>query len=70
MTVQLKDMLNRLYPAEQQAVAARATELIAAEMFLRDLREAHHLTQKRMAESLGIGTETPAVRSDPKPTRK
>ncbi len=57
MTVKLKDILNRLSPAEQQAVTARSAELIAEEMSLRDLREAHHLTQKRMAESLGIGQE-------------
>ena len=28
MTVKLKDMLNRLSPAEQHAVAARSAELI------------------------------------------
>ncbi len=32
MTVKLKDMLNRLSPAEQHAVAARSAELIAEEM--------------------------------------
>lgn len=57
MTVQLKDMINRLSADEQKAVAAQAAELIAEEMSLRDLREAHQLTQQWMAESLGIGQE-------------
>ena len=57
MTVKLKEIMNRLPQDERKAVAARVKELIAEEMSLRDLRQAHRLTQERIAESLGIGQE-------------
>ncbi len=57
MTVQLKDLINRLPADEQKAMVTQAAELIAEEMSLRDLRVAHQLTQQWMAESLGIGQE-------------
>jgi transcriptional regulator with XRE-family HTH domain len=38
-------------------VEARAADLIAEEMSLRDLRHAHQLTQVTIGESLGIGQD-------------
>ena len=57
MTVTLKEMLASLPAKERKAVDARATELIAEEMTLRDLRKALELTQKTVAKSLGINQE-------------
>ena len=51
----LKDMIDDLPADQQDAVASRANELIAEELTLQDLRKAQNLTQKRMAELLGIG---------------
>ncbi len=46
------------WPAERLArVDARANELIAEEMTLRDLRKARALTQVKLAKTLGIGQE-------------
>jgi len=53
----LKDVMNTI-PAERRAkIEARAEELIAEEMTLRDLRKAQDLTQERMAELLGVGQD-------------
>ena len=53
----LKDVMNTL-PAQRRAkIEARAGELIAEEMTLRDLRKAQDLTQERMAELLGVGQD-------------
>ncbi len=53
----LKDVVNTL-PAKRRAkIEARAEELIAEEMTLRDLRKARDLTQKRVAELLGVGQD-------------
>ncbi len=53
----LTDVMNNL-PAERRArIEARAEELIAEEMTLRDLRKARDLTQERMAELLGVGQD-------------
>ena len=57
MSVKLQEILDELPQDERRAVAARAQELVAEEMSLRDLRQAHQLTQERVAESLGIGQE-------------
>jgi transcriptional regulator with XRE-family HTH domain len=38
----------------RKRVEARAAELIAEDKSLRDLRQAHHLTQQRMAKKLGV----------------
>ena len=53
----LKDRLNKLPSARRAKVDARAAELLAEEMSLRDLRKARELTQEHMAELLGIGQE-------------
>ncbi len=51
----LNEMKQRLSEAHRAKVETRAKELIAEEQTLQDLRRAHHLTQERMAELLGIG---------------
>ncbi len=58
MTVTKKKMIARLSPAEREAVAKRAAELIEDEMKLRSLREAFALTQEKMAARMGVGQET------------
>jgi len=53
----LKDMMKQLTVAQRKKVHARAAQLIAEEMSLRDLRRAHKLTQQRMAQALSIGQD-------------
>ena len=57
MTTTLKDKMKQLPAARRKMVEARAAELIAQEMTLRELRQAHRRTQERIAETLGIGQE-------------
>ena len=57
MASTLKDKLDALSPGRRKKVEARAADLIAAEMSLRNLRQAHKLTQERMGEFLGIGQD-------------
>jgi transcriptional regulator with XRE-family HTH domain len=47
-----------LSPTRQRKIAARAATLIAEERSLQELRRAHKLTQKKMAEVLGIGQDS------------
>ena len=54
MAVNVNDKIKKLPPAQRKQVAARATELLAEEMTLRELRKARQLTQVRMAQQLGI----------------
>lgn len=49
---------KQLSPARRKKIAARAATLIAEERTLQELRQAHKLTQKRMAEVLGIGQDS------------
>ena len=49
---------TQLSPARRKRIAARAATLIAEERTLQELRQAHKLTQKRMAEGLGIGQDS------------
>jgi transcriptional regulator with XRE-family HTH domain len=52
------DQLTKGWPRERLVrVEARARELIAEEMTLRDLRKARALTQVKLAKKLGIGQE-------------
>ncbi len=57
MASALKDKMKSLSPARRKKVEARATELIAEELSLRDLRRARKKTQTSLAKSLGIGQE-------------
>ena len=54
MAVNVDDKIKKLPPAQRKKVEARATELLAEEMTLRELRKARQLTQVRMAKQLGI----------------
>lgn len=54
MAVNVNDKIRNLAPARRRKVEARASELIAEEMTLRELRTARKLTQVRMARTLGI----------------
>ena len=53
----LKERLGKLPAGRRAKVEARAAELLANEMSLKDLRKARELTQEHMAELLGIGQE-------------
>ena len=54
MAVNVNDRIRKLGPVQRKKVEARAAELIAEEMTLRQLRTARQLTQVRMAKVLGI----------------
>ena len=54
MAVNVDDKIRKLSPAQRKRVEARAAELIAEEMTLRELRKARKLTQVRMAKVLGV----------------
>jgi len=54
MPVDVNDKISKLSPALRKKVEARAAELIAEEMTLRELRKARKLTQVRMAKTLGV----------------
>jgi DNA-binding XRE family transcriptional regulator len=57
MAKSLEDVMSAFTPEQRARVEARAQELIEEELTLRDLRQAHHLTQERMAELLGVEQE-------------
>ena len=57
MSRNVNDVINKLTPAQRKKVAARAAQLIAEEMTLRQLRRARKLTQQKIAKSLHIGQE-------------
>ena len=54
MATNVDDKIKKLSPAQRKKVETRATELIAEEMTLRELRHARKLTQVRMANKLGV----------------
>jgi len=54
MPVNVNEIIRKLSPAERKKVEARAAEIIAEEMSLRDLRRARKLTQARVAKALGV----------------
>jgi len=57
MTVTLEEFTQDFTPEERAQVAARMAELVNQELTLRDLRQAQHLTQERMAELMGVEQE-------------
>lgn len=57
MSKTLDEKISELTPARRKAVKARATELVAEESALQQLRKARKLTQTNMAKKLGIGQE-------------
>jgi len=54
MSVNIREKIARLNSVQRRKVAARAADLIAEEMSLRELRKARKLTQTRVAKVLGI----------------
>jgi transcriptional regulator with XRE-family HTH domain len=58
MGTTLDKMVKRLPPARRAKIEARAAELIAEEMTLRDMRKAREMTQERMADMLDIGQDS------------
>jgi transcriptional regulator with XRE-family HTH domain len=54
MPANVNDIIRKLSPARRKKVEARAAQLIAEEMTLRELRHSRKLTQVRMAKVLGI----------------
>ena len=54
MPTNANDIIKKLSPAQRKRVEARAAQLIAEEMTLRELRQARKLTQVRIAKTLGI----------------
>jgi DNA-binding XRE family transcriptional regulator len=53
----VNDIIRKLTPGQRKKVEARAAQLIAEEMTLRQLRQACRLTQQKVAKSLRIGQE-------------
>lgn len=58
MMKNLDRIRKQLAPVRSRKIAARAATLIAEEKSLQELRQAHKLTQKRMAEVLGVGQDS------------
>ena len=54
MSVNIHVKIGKLNSIQRKKVAARAADLIAEEMSLRELRKARKLTQARVAKLLGI----------------
>src|SRR5216684_186374 len=54
MPTNVNDIIGTLSPGPRKKVEARAAQLIAEEMTLRELRHARKLTQVRMAKALGV----------------
>ena len=54
MPTNVNDKIRKLSFAQRKRIEARATQLIAEEMTLRELRHARKLTQVSMAKALGI----------------
>src|SRR6266446_2615180 len=57
MSTNVNAIIRKLSPAQRKRVKARAAELVAEEMTLRQLRQACRLTQQKVAKSLRIGQE-------------
>ena len=57
MARNVNDIIERLSAAQRKKVEARAAQLIAEEMTLREVRKARKLTQQKIAKSLHIGQE-------------
>jgi hypothetical protein len=57
MAKNVDQVIRNLSPERRRKVEARAAELMAEEMTLRELRAAHQKTQVSVAAALGIGQE-------------
>jgi transcriptional regulator with XRE-family HTH domain len=58
MATNIDDKIRRLGAAQRAKVEVRATQLVAEEMTLRELRRARKLTQARMAKTQGISQDS------------
>lgn len=58
MGITLKNTLKTLPKSRRKKITARAQELVALEMTLRELRRARQITQEQLAELLGIGQDS------------
>lgn len=58
MPVDVNDKIRELRAAQRKKVEARAAELMAEEMTLRELRKARKLTQVRVAKALRINQDS------------
>ena len=54
MSTNVDEIIRKLHPTQRRKVEARAAQLIAEELTLRELRHARKLTQVRLAKALGI----------------
>lgn len=57
MATNVNDIIKKLGRVQRKKIEARAAQLIAEEMSLRELRKARKLTQVRMAKTLGISQD-------------
>ncbi len=57
MAITLHDKMKPVGSRRRKKIEARAEQLIAEEMVLRELRKAHHRTQASMAKQLGISQD-------------
>lgn len=57
MATNVREKMKGLGANRRKKIEARAADLIAEELTLRDLRQALALTQKSIAETLGIGQD-------------
>ena len=57
MSLNVDDVIASLDPAERRKVEKMATEFIAEEMTLRELRKARELTQVSIARQLGVSQD-------------
>ena len=57
MVTTLKDKMKTVSAPRRKRIETRASELVAEEMSLRELRHAYRLTQQHIAAFLGIGQE-------------
>lgn len=58
MPVNVNDKIRSLPASQRRKVRARAAELMAEEMTLRELRKARKLTQVRLARTLNINQDS------------
>ena len=58
MTISHESIMDSLPSERRTRINARAAQLIAEEHTLRDVRQAHSLTQERMADLLGVTQES------------
>ncbi len=57
MPTNVNDKIRKLSSTQRKKVEARAAQLIAEEMSLRELRRARKLTQVKIAKTLGISQD-------------